>query len=157
MTIHQTALAVAACLCSLAGQASANTVEVDLAAVQSCGTEKGSSAILCITEALQPCEAVIPETPAVAALCYQKRRAAFEADLPAALDAVAAREGETTGAEARIVVKYEMLTRALLCDRDMELMALRGSKEAEITRAQHRCMALVTGDVWLRLRMTTAP
>ncbi|MBS8225099.1 hypothetical protein [Vannielia litorea] len=157
MTIR-TATRAALLLCGLAApQAQAASADLSLDALIDCAHGPVSSGVMCISEALEPCDAVVPETPAVAALCYQEARQTFEADFPAALDAVEAKEGEATGAEARIVVRYEVLTRALLCDRDMELLALKGGTEGEITRQKARCMALVTGDTWLRLRLTTAP
>ncbi|MBY6050012.1 hypothetical protein [Vannielia litorea] len=157
MTIRTAVLAAASlCLCAVP-QARAATADISPDELISCAQGPAASGALCISQALEPCDAVVPETPAVAALCYAQAREVFEADFPAALEAVTAKEGEATGAEARIVVKYEVLTRALLCERDMELLALEGAPEDEITRRQARCMALVTGDIWLRLRLTTAP
>lgn len=135
----------------------AATAEIDLPALESCGRAKPEESILCISKALEPCEAVVPETPAVAVLCYENARRDLEKGLQPALEAVTETEGDAVGAEARIVVRYEILVRNLGCERNAELSELEGMSAADISRQKARCLAMTLGDTWMRIRMITKP
>jgi len=150
MIIRSAVLASAALL---AMPAAAQQAQVDLDALEACARGDGTPAD-CIAEALSPCDSVLPETPAVAVLCYENASAVWEAAIPPEIEALQAAGDPVTASQAAVNARFDVLTGRLECDRREQLALIADAPPDEIPRDKARCTASVPAVTWLRLRLT---
>lgn len=127
---------------------------VDLDAVRSCvatALDLDKKPTGCVDSAHTACLRISSDTPAVAALCFEDRRADWSTAITQRMDHLRSAAPERIAALAGIEVKYDLLASLVQCDRMEELALLREVAAEEIQIQKSRCEATASGLAYIRL------